>query len=406
MRGDRLENRERGRARAARIRGHEHHRVADALDDAATGTDDRVGRVAFEVAERARERLSRQRQSHPCRLDEIDKADGDVDQGLGSSPAKRPVIAYSKCNLNKMSSTGGTLRSAVVASAPARASSAGLAPPSRNDACRLLAKVAMAASASPAVAAPSTLVNCNTASSPSTAGSEDERAHDLGFARAAYGFVTAVGQARGQAYLSHERLVAAGHRRDLRDGDPFLVSEQHAARREGEQPALVGRDLLVGEPDGLQVRDQLEALLGIGAIGHSRRIRPDLVRGDSPMLLIFGMRNRVHRHGPCVAATCPRCHNEVVLEYAVVTRWFTLFFIPVIPFGRRRVLVCPICSWQREVPVKSEPLALEMIGITASWKAQQLDDAEYSRRVDAFWSFTSHDPAHAPDPPAPPPPPG
>ncbi len=122
------------------------------------------------------------------------------------------------------------------------------------------------------------------------------------------------------------------------------------------------------------------------------------------MLLIFGMRNRVHRHGACVAATCPRCHNEVVLEYAVVTRWFTLFFIPLIPFGRRRVLVCPICSWQRDVPAKSEPLALEMIGITASWKAQQLDDAEYSRRVDAFWSFTSQDPARAPEPPSAPPP--
>lgn len=124
------------------------------------------------------------------------------------------------------------------------------------------------------------------------------------------------------------------------------------------------------------------------------------------MLLIFGMRNRVHQHGPCVAATCPRCHNEVMLTYLVVTRWFTLFFIPLIPFGRRRMLVCPICSWQREVPAKLEALALEMIGITASWKAKQLDDTEYSRRVDAFWSFTSDDPAHAPEPPAPPPPPG
>ena len=125
------------------------------------------------------------------------------------------------------------------------------------------------------------------------------------------------------------------------------------------------------------------------------------------MLLIFGMRNRVRQHGACVAATCPRCHNEVVLTYLVVTRWFTLFFLPVIPFGRRRHLVCPICSWQREIPAKSEPLALEMIGITTSWKAHQLDDADYARRVDAFWSFISHDPAsaNAPEPPTAPPPP-
>ena len=72
------------------------------------------------------------------------------------------------------------------------------------------------------------------------------------------------------------------------------------------------------------------------------------------MLLIFGMRSRSHQHGPCVAASCPRCHNEVVLIYLVVTRWFTLFFIPVIPTSKRRLLVCPICSWNREVPKASE----------------------------------------------------
>jgi hypothetical protein len=107
------------------------------------------------------------------------------------------------------------------------------------------------------------------------------------------------------------------------------------------------------------------------------------------MLLIFGMRSRSHQHGPCVAASCPRCHNEVVLVYLVVTRWFTLFFIPVIPTSKRRLLVCPICNWNREVPKASEHVALEMIGITEQWKTKQLGDAEYGQRVEAFWSFMS-----------------
>jgi hypothetical protein len=132
------------------------------------------------------------------------------------------------------------------------------------------------------------------------------------------------------------------------------------------------------------------------------------------MLLIFGMRNRAHQHGQCVAASCPRCHNEVVLTYLVVTRWFTLFFVPLIPIGgRRRMLICPICSWQREVPKGSEHLALEMIDITSQWKAHQLGDAEYAKRVEAFWSFVSSDATAAdpseqspPSPPAPPAPPG
>jgi hypothetical protein len=129
------------------------------------------------------------------------------------------------------------------------------------------------------------------------------------------------------------------------------------------------------------------------------------------MLLIFGMRNRVGRHGPCVAASCPRCHNEVVLGYLVVTRWFTLFFIPLIPLSRRRLLVCPICTWQREVSKASEHLAIEMIDITSQWKANRLGDAEYAKRVEAFWSFVSPDASTTPSdqapgsPPAPPAPP-
>ena len=117
------------------------------------------------------------------------------------------------------------------------------------------------------------------------------------------------------------------------------------------------------------------------------------------MLLIFGMRNRVHEHGPCVAASCPRCHNEVVLAYLVVTRWFTLFFVPLIPFGRRRMLVCPICRWQRELKKDAEPLALEMIGITARWQTHELANDEYGQRVNAFWSFTGDGSTAVPEPP-------
>jgi hypothetical protein len=120
------------------------------------------------------------------------------------------------------------------------------------------------------------------------------------------------------------------------------------------------------------------------------------------MLLIFGMRSRSHQHGPCVAATCPRCHNEVVLIYLVVTRWFTLFFIPVIPTSRRRMLLCPICNWNREVPKASEHVAVEMIGITEQWKAGQLGDAEYDQRVKAFWSFLTPDAARTQPPSRPP----
>jgi zinc-ribbon family len=106
-------------------------------------------------------------------------------------------------------------------------------------------------------------------------------------------------------------------------------------------------------------------------------------------MLIFGLRSRSHQHGPCVAASCPRCHNEIVLIYLIATRWFTVFFIPVFPTSKRRLLACPVCSWNCEVATASEHLALEMIGITEQWKSGQLGNTEYGQRVDAFWSFVS-----------------
>jgi len=131
-------------------------------------------------------------------------------------------------------------------------------------------------------------------------------------------------------------------------------------------------------------------------------------------IIIFGVRRRAKQHGGCVAASCPRCHNEVVLGYVIVTTFFSLFFIPIIPLSRKRLLVCPICGWQRDIPKASEHLALEMIGITQQWKSKQLGDAEYGHRVDAFWSFlTNEAPAAQPTdhadpsgPAGPPPAPG
>jgi len=62
-------------------------------------------------------------------------------------------------------------------------------------------------------------------------------------------------------------------------------------------------------------------------------------------MILFGW-NRVLRrdHGPAVPMRCGRCGNDTVLYYVVMTTWFTLFFIPVVPYRLRRALVCPVCS--------------------------------------------------------------
>ncbi|GAA6035450.1 hypothetical protein JCM8097_000261 [Rhodosporidiobolus ruineniae] len=41
---------------------------------------------------------------------------------------------------------------------------------------------------------------------------------------------------------------------------------------------------------------------------------------------------------------CPRCHNNSVLPFKRRT-WFELYWIPLIPFKAKHLLICTICQW-------------------------------------------------------------
>ncbi len=107
-------------------------------------------------------------------------------------------------------------------------------------------------------------------------------------------------------------------------------------------------------------------------------------------MIIWGWRTKLHDHGATIAATCPRCHNSVVLHHVQIRKWFTLFFITVIPLGKgRRVLMCPVCRWGRDVTKEAIALTEEMATITQQWKSGELDDGGYGQRVEAYWAFAS-----------------
>ncbi len=68
------------------------------------------------------------------------------------------------------------------------------------------------------------------------------------------------------------------------------------------------------------------------------------------MFFIFGYGPRVKDLGLDQYRTCKRCNNHTQWRRTEVTNWITLFFIPVIPTGRKRLVQCPICShgWEEE----------------------------------------------------------
>lgn len=42
--------------------------------------------------------------------------------------------------------------------------------------------------------------------------------------------------------------------------------------------------------------------------------------------------------------TCGNCNNENWFEVSKITKWFTIFFIPVFPFSFKYFVSCPICD--------------------------------------------------------------
>jgi len=63
-------------------------------------------------------------------------------------------------------------------------------------------------------------------------------------------------------------------------------------------------------------------------------------------MIIFGWGHQTIKiFGPTFSYHCSHCDNE---EYWVLTRcitWFTVFFIPIIPYSFKYFLSCPICQY-------------------------------------------------------------
>ncbi|PYG85627.1 zinc ribbon family protein [Ruminiclostridium sufflavum DSM 19573] len=62
------------------------------------------------------------------------------------------------------------------------------------------------------------------------------------------------------------------------------------------------------------------------------------------MFFIFGWGHQtVKNHGPVKVFHCEHCNNDKVWILHSRKTWFTLFFIPVIPYSSEHLLFCPIC---------------------------------------------------------------
>jgi uncharacterized protein YbaR (Trm112 family) len=90
--------------------------------------------------------------------------------------------------------------------------------------------------------------------------------------------------------------------------------------------------------------------------------------------------------GAALPYDCPNCKNGVMLHYITVTTWFSLFFIPLIPYQVRHLLICPVCTRMLKVDREHVPQAKQLVAARAALTAGSMSEEQYEREVQSFWA--------------------
>lgn len=100
------------------------------------------------------------------------------------------------------------------------------------------------------------------------------------------------------------------------------------------------------------------------------------------MFILFGWGKRTHTdHGPTLPVNCPTCHNQTYWRYKHYRTWFTLFFIPVIPYGSDHYLLCDICQQGIVLNEQQREPARVLAGHTGMYLAQQMSLPDYETKL-------------------------
>ncbi len=77
------------------------------------------------------------------------------------------------------------------------------------------------------------------------------------------------------------------------------------------------------------------------------------------MFIIWGFTQTEKELGFVGYFHCYKCNNDGNWQLKKVTNWFTIFFIPVIPFRRKYYVYCPVCHDATQVPKEEAKRIME-----------------------------------------------
>jgi uncharacterized protein YbaR (Trm112 family) len=112
------------------------------------------------------------------------------------------------------------------------------------------------------------------------------------------------------------------------------------------------------------------------------------------MVVIFGFGpGSPEDQGEVAPCVCPNCHNQVFLHHVRSKKSVRLYFVPVVPYGTKDYLVCPVCSRGLQVSDAQLRHVRSMSGATASFRVGRLSQARYMAQAERFWRQLGVNPA-------------
>lgn len=103
------------------------------------------------------------------------------------------------------------------------------------------------------------------------------------------------------------------------------------------------------------------------------------------LFIIFGWKTRTKEYGPTYPTECPHCTNDNYFHLLKARRWFSLFFIPLIPLSSASYnLVCPTCNASITLDKPAASQAKALADSTARYQNDEQTVNEYEHDLNAF----------------------
>lgn len=105
------------------------------------------------------------------------------------------------------------------------------------------------------------------------------------------------------------------------------------------------------------------------------------------MFVIFGWNHQIVSNiGPVLSQVCPNCKNDEYWHLLKISNWFTLFFIPLIPYENKRLIMCPVCKEGMRIDGETFTVYKSIAEINKDFMEKRITETERNSKLEVYFN--------------------